>query len=729
MTRLIATRWALTASAACLFVSPSAYAQEQAATAAPEDIVVTGLRQQYRGDVPLKELPQSVQVISSEMLADVGITRLDAALDLASGVTRQNNFGGIWDAFAIRGFAGDENVPSGVLVNGFNAGRGFGGPRDASNVDRIEVLKGPNSALFGRGEPGGTVNIITKKPQFDTQGSFTISAGSFETVRAEGDFTSPITDSIAFRVNGAYTNSDNFRNVLSNTRYTVTPSILINFSEKTKLSYELEYINVRTPFDRGVIAVNGQLGLVPRSRFFGEPGDGRNKITALSHQVQLQHDFAKGWSALLGFGYRDTSFSGFSSDAEITPGRQLLYSGGTLLSRQRRFRDYDTRNLVVRGEISGKLNTGSLVHHILIGADYDEFDIDQIQLRFRPPLIAAQQAGTFGNTIDIFNPVYGSLPTPGPFRDLIEKQRAWGIYLQDQIDVTDQLKVRLGGRYDHFKPRIFFRSGDFQAIDQSTVPDTFTRFSPQAGVVYEFSPMFSLYASYGEGFRPNTGTAAPIETTPGQARLVRVFEPETTKAYEVGAKFATADEKISGTIAVFEIKKNNVLTADPANPGFSLALGSARSRGVEVDLTGELPGEIRFWASYAYLDAEATEDANDPNGFGLLIRKGDPLLNIPKHSGNLLLTKDFKIGDDTLQIGGGVNYISKRLGETGVTSFRLPSYTLVRAFASYEVSESFKIAAEVDNLFDKHYYPSAYSRVWVTPGTPRAFTVRGTYKF
>jgi iron complex outermembrane receptor protein len=719
MSRLIATRCKLTASVACLLVAPAVFAQERAETrAVPEELVVTGIRQQYRGDVPLKELPQSVQVISSEMLADVGVTRLDAALDLASGINRQNNFGGMWDAFSVRGFSGDENLPSGVLVNGFNAGRGFGGPRDASNVERIEVLKGPNSALFGRGEPGGTVSITTKKPQFDTQGSFTISAGSFKTVRAEGDITGPITDSIAVRVNGAYNNSDNFRDVLSNTRYTVTPSVLINFSDKTKLSYELEYINLRTPMDRGVVAINGQLGLVPRTRFFGEPGDGRTKVTALGHQLQFQHDFAKGWSALLGFGYRDTSLSGFSSDPEITPARQLLYTGSTLMSRQRRFRDYDTRNLVARSEISGKLYTGSLVHHLLIGADYDEFDIDQVQTRFRPPLATAQQGGAFGNTINIFNPVYGSQPAPGPFRDLVEKQRSWGIYFQDQIDVTDQLKVRLGGRYDEFKPRLFFRANDFAAAVGSTPPVKFTRFSPQAGVVYEFSPMFSLYASYGEGFRPNSGTN--VASVP--------FEPETTRAYEVGAKFATADERISGTIALFDIKKSNVLTTDPLNPGFALALGSARSKGVEFDLNGELPGEFRIWLSYAYLDAEVGEDARDPS-FNTPILKGDPLLNIPKHTANVLLTRDFKIGDDTLMIGGGVNYVSSRLGEVADKSFRLPSYTLVKLLASYELSDQFKIAAEVDNLLDKHYYPSSFSRLWVTPGTPRAFTVRGTYKF
>ena len=141
-------------------------ARTQTQTTPNGQIVVTGIRQQYRGDVPLKDLPQSVTVLSNQLLQKVGITRLDTALDLASGVNRQNNFGGIWDAFAIRGFAGDENLPSGVLVNGFNSGRGFGGPRDASNIDHIEILKGPNAALFGRGEPGGTVNVITKKPLF-----------------------------------------------------------------------------------------------------------------------------------------------------------------------------------------------------------------------------------------------------------------------------------------------------------------------------------------------------------------------------------------------------------------------------------------------------------------------------------------------------------------------------------------------------------------------------------
>jgi iron complex outermembrane receptor protein len=693
--------------------------QAQEETQPENEIRVIGLRQQYRGDVPIQDLPQSVSIISSEMLRDVGVTQLADALDLASGVNRQNNFGGIWDAYAIRGFAGDPNLPSGALVNGFNAGRGFGGPRDASNVERIEILKGPNSALFGRGEPGGTVNVVTKKPEFSPEGSFTVSGGSFDTVRFEGDYTTPLNGTIAVRANGSYNYTDNFRDVLSTTRYTVTPSVLVKLTPATILSYELEYINLKLPFDRGVVSVNGELGLVPRRRFFGEPGDGRFQINALGHQVQLQHTFNRNWNVLFGFGYRDTSFNGFSSDPEITPSRQLLYLRPDLgrMSRQRRLRDFDTKNLVVRGEVSGEFETVGIRHHLLFGGDYDEFDIDQVQMRFRPPSAAAQLAGAFGNTIDIFNPVYGTRPTPGAFRNILEKQRGWGAYFQDQVEITDAFKVRFGGRYDEYRPRTFFRPGDFNAAVGMTPQVTFTRFSPQAGAVFEVSPAFSIYAAYGEGFRPNSDT--DVNSNP--------FEPETTRSYEVGAKF-TLLGTLSGTVALFEVKKNNVLTADPINAGFSRALGSARSRGLEFDLSGELPGQVNVWLAYAYLDAEVGANAGDPN-FGFMLVKGDPLLNIPKHSANILATKDFAIGKRTMMIGAGVNYVSSRLGETGINSFRLPEHTLVKLVASYELSENFKLSGEVNNVFDEVYYPSSFARLWVTPGTPRSFTARLSYSF
>nr|WP_245829100.1 TonB-dependent siderophore receptor [Novosphingobium mathurense] len=680
-----------------------------------DTITVVGQRQQYRGDVPLAEIPQSVQQIDGKMLQDLNITRLDTALDLASGIARQNNFGGLWDAFAVRGFAGDENFPSGFLVNGFNGGRGYGGPRDASNIERIEVLKGPNGAVFGRGEPGGTVNIITKKATLDsTFGSFAASAGSFSTYRVEGDYNLALTDKVAIRLNGAAQDAGSFRDTVDSNKIVASPSVLFEPSSSTSISYEMEFVDQEVPFDRGVVAVDGVLGLIPRSTFLGEPGDGPTKVKVLGHQVQFQQDIAKDWVFLAGFGYRDTKFRGYSSDPELAGSRQTLEETGNYLSRQRRHRDYNTTNLVFRGEISGKLYTGSIAHHVLVGADWDRFKINLNQMRFRPsPYTAGTPITAANNAIDIYNPVYGQLPIPtSTIQDSRETQKSWGVYFQDQIDITDAFKIRGGGRYDHFRQEIV------NNLNGTTTIVVKKRFSPTIGALYQLTDTLSVYASYGTGFRPNSGI--DFAGNP--------FAPETSKSYEAGLRFVSPNNMITATLAAYTMKKNNILTSDPVNAGFSLAAGKARSRGIEADVNAKLPGGLNVFATYAYTDAVWTSAALDVS-FGLNIQPGDPLINIPKHAANLLVTKEFDLGDaGVVTIGGGVNYTSKRLGETGI-DFYLPDYTLVRALASYAPSDGVKLSVDATNLFNVTYYPASYHRYWVSPGQPRAVTFRVDFSF
>ena len=682
------------------------------------EITVTGQRQQYVSMVPTIEVPQSIQVLSGETLREAGITRLDNALDFAAGIARQNYFGGLFDSFACRGFAGDENTASNYLVNGFNAARGYGGARDTSNVERIEVLKGPNSAIFGRGEPGCTVNIISKKPGFTPHGSGTASYGSFDTFRSEGDFNLPITGSVAVRVTGAAEKGNSFRD-LDYRKYTITPSILARLGDDTSMSYELEYIHQEVAFDRGIVAVNGNLKTIPVTRFLGERGDGPVTVEAWGHQAQLQHDFDPDWSLVLGIGYRDTAFKGFSTEAELAAGRQRLYTDGTTLSRQRRYRDYSTTDLTFRGELSGEFATFGLAHHLLVGADWDQYELDTIQNRYRPPTVASQTAGNLaaGNRINIFAPVYGRLATVGAFQNQLERQFSYGVYLQDQVDVTDALKIRFGGRYDDFEQVIDNRINGVRSAQNKTA------FSPSVGAAYVFSDAFSLYANYGRGFRPNTGT--DVRNDP--------FTPERTKSYEVGAKLAVLNGRLTGTVALFKTDKTNVLSADPVNSGFSLAVGKARSKGVEFELSGRLPYGFRMQANYAYIDAEVGQDALDPN-FGFSLREGDPLLGIAKNSGSLLLFKDFEIGGMTASLGAGVNHVGKRLGETGYrfasgSFFYLPSYTLTRVMASIQPTDNFRISGEVTNLFDETYYASSYSRLWVMPGAPRQYMVRAGFSF
>lgn len=697
----------------------SATAPEEAGQPGESEIVVEGVRQQYVANVPTIEVPQSIQILSSETLKDAGITRLDNALDFATGIARQNNFGGLFDVFACRGFTGDESSGSNYLVNGFNAARGYGGGRDTSNVQQIQVLKGPNSSLFGRGEPGCTVNIITKKPGFDLHGGATFSAGSFNNFRSEGDINVPLSDRVAVRVTGAAESADSFRDFVSSEKVTVTPSILAKLGRDSSISYEFEFIDQKVTFDRGIVAPTGDLKLVPRERFFGEPGDGPVHVRAMGHQAQLQHDFSPDWSLVLGVGYRDTFFRGSSTEAELAAGRQRLYTDGTTLSRQRRVRDYSTTDLTFRGELSGEFTTGPIGHHMIVGADWDDYELDIVQNRYRPPAIAAQAVGNFtlGNRINIFDPVYGKLPAAGAFQSYRERQYSWGGYLQDQVDVTDALKIRFGGRYDEFEQIVDDRIANRRTMQSKTA------FSPSVGATYLFGDDFSLYANYGRGFRPNNGTDAGNNA----------FEPERTVSYEAGAKISLLRKRLTGTLAFFKTTKDNVLTADPINANFSLAVGKARSKGVEAELSGNLPAGFRVQLNYAYVDAEVAQNALDPN-FGFGLREGDPLLNIPKNSGSALLFKDFDIGSSRLTLGAGVNYVGKRLGETGFRFasgdfYYLPAYTLTRVMASYEPTERLRVSGEVTNLFDEHYFPSSYSRLWTLPGAPRQFMVRVGYAY
>lgn len=717
MTKRMAFR-AILATGVALTALPSV-ANAQSEAVPTSDIIVTAQHQQYLGDVPVKEIPQSVQVIDSATLSKLNVTNLASALTLVSGVANQNNFGGLWDSFAIRGFAGDENFPSGFLVNGFNAGRGYAGVRDASNIDTIEVLKGPNAAVFGRGEPGGTVNIITRKAKADhTFGSFTLGAGSFDDYRVEGDYNYAISDRLAVRVNGADEQAHSFRDTIKTSKLSLTPSIIFKPTATTTLTYELEYVNQDIPFDRGVVAVNGKLGLIPPSRFLGEPNDGPIQVRALGHQAQLEQDLGgDNWVLLVGAGYRDTTFTGYSTEATLAPTRQSLDATGNWLSRERRYRDYSTTDTTFRAEISGRIHTGPFQHHLILGTDFDKFNINLYQLRVRP--------GTYGGAvpppasadpINIFAPVYGQQPTPtGVITNSLEEQQSFGVYGQDQIDVTDKLKLRFGGRYDHLGQKIGNRTGPFVP---SVTDNTRNKFSPSAGVLYDVTPSLGAYFAYGVGYRLNSG----------QDAFGHPFQPESSKSYEVGLRYTAPHNLLNATVAIFTMSKDNVLTADPVNNGFSLAGGSASSKGVEVTVDGHLPYAITLHATYTYLDAHWTSASLDPN-FQQVITPGAPLINIPKNAATLLVTKEFDLADKgKLTIGGGINYASSRLGETA-TAFYLPSYTITRLLMSYSPSDHVRLSLDVTNLFDVTWYSSSYSHLWIEPGRPRTVTGRATFSF
>ncbi len=684
---------------------------------APENesaqITVTATRQAYRGEFAPLEIPQAEQVITLQQLRDVNALDLVSALDLSASVARQNNFGGLWNAFAIRGFVGDENLPSNYLVNGFNAGRGFAGPRDIAGIEAVEVLKGPRAALFGRGEPGGTVNLVTKRPRFETAGEVRVMGGSFDFWRGEADLQTTLSDAVGVRLVGFFEDAGSFRDTIETQRYGFMPSVAIRFSEATRLVYELEYARQEIPFDRGVVAIGGNVNAVPRSRFLGEPGDGPNIAEVFGHQIELQHDFSDNWSALVGVNYRDTELSGFSTEAELTGSRQQLLRDGRTLTRQRRFRQYDAEYFVARGEIAGNFTSGDIGHRILIGVDTDRFENDQVFLRARAPSLATNPSQQQLQAIDVFEPVYGRFPpaAPGPLTDRVEVQKSTGVYGQYQISFSEALQLRVGGRYDDYSQSVTNRANG--RITRFATD----RFSPQAGLVYQVTPELAFYATYGENFRPLSGTDFGGNS----------FDPNQSEAIEGGVKYAARNGRLTATASVFQVQQSNILVADPVNADFQIAAGEASSRGFEFDLKGQIAPNLDLWVSYAYVDAQFDNNVADPN-FGLPVPEGSRLLNIPDHTLNVQLAYTAQVAERDVRFGGGVLHVGNRLGELG-RDFDLPAYTLVRLFAEGEIGGGVHLRADIDNLFNTRWFANSFSQLWLLPGSPRTARVTASYRF
>jgi len=693
-----------------------------------ENVAVFGTRQAYKGDFAILETPQAELIIDADVLKNAGAISLTQALDLSASVARQNNFGGLWNSFAIRGFVGDENLPSNYLVNGFNAGRGFGGPRDLSGVESVDVLKGPRAALFGRGEPGGTINLVTKRPTFEQKGELTLSAGSFDTYRADIDWDSPVSDHVAIRLVGFYEDADSFRDTIETIKQGFMPSLAWRISEQSTLNYDIEYSHQEVPFDRGVVAVgltdeDNVLGLIPDSRFLGEPGDGPIEADVLGHQLEFQHDFNDSWSALVGLNFRDTSLEGFATENGFYGSRQFLQLDGENLTRFRRYRDYNADYQVFRAEISGSFETGDIFHRLIVGLDADKFENDQVLLRARGSSIDTTQSvedqlealGVSNQVINIFNPIYGAYPLPDgdlllPNIDRLETQESVGLYIQDQISLTSKLDIRIGARFDDYEQTLDNRLTD--SVNESSQ----SRVSPQFGVVYKVTDTLSFYGAYGENFRPLSGADADGEG----------FDPNESTSTEVGIKFALHDGALQGTLAIFDVDQSNISTVDAEF--VATAIGEAGSQGIELDLNGHLTDTLTIWLSYAFTDAETKNAFNDAN-FGTVIPAGADLLNIPENQFSLQLIQDIQLAGKELNVIGGLVYVDERNGFFSDQNFTLPSYTTVRVAANYAISDSLDISFAVNNLFDKEHYTNSFADVWVQPGTPRNVSLSAAYRF
>ncbi len=646
-----------------------------------------------KNDTPLREVPQAVREVTRQLLDDLGALRLDDVLDYVAGVSRQNNFGGTWDSVAIRGFAGHEDSGMSILRNGMAANRGFNAPRDTANVERMEFLKGTMGALYGISEPGGTVNLVTKQPRFKAAHSAEAYYGSYDYKRLAFDSTGPLNGgaeqpaSLAYRLNVSVEDKDSFRDYVHSRRELVAPALAWKLGADTLLRYDGELLRQRAPLDRGVVSVKGQLGVVPMSRFYGEPADGDITLNNQTHQLFVEHVLSPDWQVRAGLQYRKGTMEGYASEGHAYGGGTASVDNNGLLWRRLRYRDFHSEDLSSQIDVLGKLKTGDFEHDLVLGAEAFRFDIDQL-MKQQP----SSQWRTYG--IDVYNPVYGQArpDLTVSAMDRSQRERGTAIYVQDQIGLSPQWKLLAGVRHDRYRQHIEDRAAGTITNQQPSAT------SPRLGLTWLASPTLSLYASVGRSFRPNLGTDAS-----GAA-----FDPETGTARELGLKWQSSDERLGGSVSLFDIKKRNMLVPDLNNTDFNIAAGEIRNKGLEAELAGWIARGWRVALSYAYLDSE--------------------LKQFPRHSGSAFVVREMPLaGDMLLGLGGGFTHVGERTGDSGVPV--LPAYTTAKLTGYWRISKTLRLSLDVDNVFDKTYYASAYNNVWVTPGNPRTVTLGVQAKF
>ncbi|MEA5565539.1 TonB-dependent receptor domain-containing protein, partial [Anabaena sp. UHCC 0399] len=417
--------------------------QPSAQSEAPIELVVTGEQNRYRvpnastgtrTDTLIRDIPQTIQVVPEEVIRDQKVTRLRDALLNVGGVIQDGGFGGGIDQLGIRGFFG-----GGILVDGFKDGRG--GIRETANVERIEVLKGPASVLYGGVEPGGVINLVTKQPLRDPYYNAEFSVGSFSTFRPSIDISGPINSdrTLLYRLNSVYESSEGFRDFNQDIqRFFISPTLKWEIGQATNVTFQFDYLNDERPFDRGFLAFGNGILDIPLKRILGEPDDVR-KVEEIGFSYRLEHNFNDNWKIRNAFRYQ-------SSDDFDYRAEPVSFNETTgILSRNFRSNDDYGETYTLQTDVVGKFTTGSINHTLLFGVDLARETSGGTQKRL---------PGGLTPSIDVFNPVYNAIPRPAlealtnVVRNNQNRSDSLGIFLQDQIALADNLKFLVGGRLD-----------------------------------------------------------------------------------------------------------------------------------------------------------------------------------------------------------------------------------------------------------------------------------------
>lgn len=644
-------------------------------------------------DTPLIEIPQTVNVVTEQKLQDRQPHSLDEALNTITGVKQSNTLGGTQDAILKRGFGG--NRDNSIMRNGLQSvqARNF-----TPTTERVEVLKGPATLLYGIQDPGGIINVVTKQPQ--DQASYEVSdyMTSFGGGGQQVDLTGPVSDSgFAYRLIADKQDYNYWRNFGEIDQGVVAPSLLWK-NDKTSVLVDYEHMDYSVPFDRGTYIdtkTGKPINLAREQRL-----DETYNITAGradTANLKIDHELNSRWSVHGGYGYSSNYYN--DNQMRVTG---INTTTGVVTRRADATKDADQQAHSATFYTVGKIPQGNTVHEITTGVQYMH--------NYRT--LGDLYRSTATKNFNMYNPVYGISAYPSPVSaadsDQTDKLRTSAAYIQDSWTLDEHWILVGGGRYDHYDEL----TGKGRPFVVRAHPNE-SQFVPRAGVVYMFTPEWSVYTSYTESFRPNTSIATTIGELPA----------EEGQSWEVGTKWQT--DRLTTTAALFNIDKRNVLAAatDSTGATYYRAAGKVRSRGLETDVSGELNDRWSAFAGYSFTDAEVTDDP---------VLAGTPVDGVSKHMASLGLTRNWgQVMGGQIRTGASGRYAGTwYIGNTNGVMYSLPASTVYDLFASYERKVSnhpVKLQFNVKNLFDETYYTSGVSNAnvpMVAYGDPREFLFR-----
>lgn len=672
-------------------------------------------RSATKTDTPVMETPISIQTVTSDVITDRRYTRLQETLENVAGVVAVPTLG-VGSRYIIRGFRQDRIYRDGLQSNGLNAA--FPTDYDTATAESIEVVKGPASVLYGRIEPGGLINITTKKPQAISQHSIGAETGSFGFQRVEADSTGRLSEDskLLYRLVAALQKSNTFKDFGQDDRIVFAPSLTWQPAASTDFRVSMEYFQRDFQSEYGTPVIGEQPVRLPRERSFSDPNDPMDQITRFQIGTDLNHKLNDDWTLRHRFLFGDLKSKAIFINPTPAFGNALQADGRTL-NRNIFGQSSDSVNYSTNLDIVGNLDLGGMKHQILAGMDY-------LQGRTHYYLGGDWQNPNPALAIDIYNPSYGIAPAlfntamasyvfPASSHSVF-KDNVIGLYLQDQIKVTEKWQVLIGGRND--RATTGRGPGASEAAAEAAVPKRKdSAFSPRLAALYQFRPDLSAYASWSRSFGANNGISATGGT----------FDPQQGEQYELGLKKEFFEQRLFASMSLYNLNKSNLLTPDLStpNPNDSIAVGEQRARGVEFDLSGKVTDRFNVTASYAHTDAEVTRDNS-----GLA---GKRINNMPRDMLSLWGRYDLPSG---LNIGLGGVAVGNRPGDLANT-FTLPGYVRVDAMASYTFKmgkQNFTAQLNVRNLLDRYYFESCDPSLNVAPrlgvavGAPR--TVNASLK-